>query len=206
MSKKIIISVIAVIILALIGGGVWYLNKYQISSNKGQVTKNNGQENTPEIGNQNQPSTIENQKSEIINTNDWLTYHNEEYGFEVKYPNTWLLNNTQSGIYIKYQKDWEFGMKEGFSAFGVSIIKENLQEFIKSYDADFLDGEPLTKIIKEEKYDLEGIPATKLTSNNAEGINGNFIFVKYNKNNYLITFNENEKRHKEILSTFKFIK
>jgi hypothetical protein len=91
MSKKpIIITIISLVVIALIGGGaVWYLNKYQISSNKGQVTKNNGQENTPEIGNQNQPSTIENQKSEIININDWLTYRNEEYGFEVKYPKEW---------------------------------------------------------------------------------------------------------------------
>lgn len=186
MSKKIIISIVAVIILTLIGGGVWYWQKSETVNPP--VTEN------------------ENPKSETINTDDWQTYRNEEYGFEVKYPSTWLLNNTQSSIYIKYKKDWEFGMKEGFSAFGVSIIKENLQEFIKSYDSDFLDGEPLTRIIKEEKYDLEGIPATKLTSNNAEGVNGNFIFVKYNKNNYLITFNENEKRHKEILSTFKFIK
>jgi len=193
MSKKqftITISIV-VVILAAVGGAVWYAQSYKQSQN-------------PPVA-ENEPEQTASSTTEDIDTSDWLTYRNEEYGFEVRYPETWVLQNTQSGIYIKYQKEWEFGMEEGFSAFGVSVIKENLQEFIESYKSDFLNEKPLTRIINKEVYILANIPATKLTSNNAEGINGNFIFAVYNGKNYLITFDENEERHKEIISTFKFI-
>ena len=73
MKKPVIITIIFVIILALIGGGVfWYLKEKDKPANP------------PVTENENQPS--ENPKSEIINTDDWQTYRNEEYGFEVRYP------------------------------------------------------------------------------------------------------------------------
>ena len=78
--KKSIIIIGIIIILTLIGGVVWYWQKYQGASIKGQ-------------GNDGQSSDVGNQQSEIINTKDWQTYRNEEYGFNFKYPQEWQVEN-----------------------------------------------------------------------------------------------------------------
>jgi uncharacterized protein YxeA len=102
MSKKtIIIGIITVILLALIGGGVfWYLNKHQ--------GEDNGQEVNPAVaGNENQPgdntqAENNNQQSEI-DTSNWQTYRNEEYGFEVRYPEGCIIRELQAA-HMRYPK------------------------------------------------------------------------------------------------------
>jgi len=80
--KKSTLIASVIIIFALIGGGVvWY------AKNKPESV------NPPAMGNENQPAEIKNQKSEIINTDDWQTYRNEEYGFEVRYPREWTIKD-----------------------------------------------------------------------------------------------------------------
>src|SRR3989338_1795235 len=79
MNRKIIITIISLIILVLIGGGVvWYLKVYKSAPNQ-PVTKNGG----------NATAT----STEEIDTSDWLTYRDEQYGFEVKYPREWDIQN-----------------------------------------------------------------------------------------------------------------
>jgi hypothetical protein len=47
-------------------------------------------------------------KSTTVDTSDWLTYRNEQYGFEFKYPKEWKLftkiNNGYSHIGFSYNK------------------------------------------------------------------------------------------------------
>jgi hypothetical protein len=80
--KKYIVIVSVVIILAVVGGAGWYLKERRTEGNP------------PVTATENLPSDIENQKSAIINTDDWQTYRNEEYGFEVKYPREWEIKNS----------------------------------------------------------------------------------------------------------------
>ena len=66
-NKKIIFSVIVVIIA---GAGVLGYLEYK----KNRVENPGGQ-------------------TTGINTSDWLTYRNEEYGFELKYPGDWEVDS-----------------------------------------------------------------------------------------------------------------
>ena len=87
MSKKIIISVVAVVILALIGGGaVWYFKQSNKPVNP-PVT-----ENDP---GQNASTTTEN-----VDTSNWLTYRNEEYGFEFRYPKDFIANESKVATWV----------------------------------------------------------------------------------------------------------
>ncbi len=74
MQKKLLI--LAVVVLVLIGGAVFVWEK--------KTSQEMPQSELKEV-----VKIVENTDTNYVDISDWRTYHNEEYGFEIKYPSEW---------------------------------------------------------------------------------------------------------------------
>lgn len=90
--------IIAVAVIALLGGGGLYFyktnNKQPTTDNKtlietGLDTKKRAEELKNKIEEQNKSAVDE------INISNWITYRDHQNRFEIKYPNNWYIFNTQ---------------------------------------------------------------------------------------------------------------
>ncbi len=66
---------------------------------------------------------------------DWVTYRNEEYGFEIEYPNDWKVNNFTEGV---------FNFSQPFSNQGYQVQIEKTEA--NNLD-DYLDGKKKNNFI-----------------------------------------------------------
>jgi len=96
MSKKAIITVvIAVVVLAVVGGvGFWYVYSQKKPVNS-PVVDNGVEVNGDNLGVNDLGTEVkELDLGELeLDTSDWLTYRKEEYGFEFKYPASLFIRN-----------------------------------------------------------------------------------------------------------------
>ncbi|MBD3244963.1 MAG: hypothetical protein GF335_03145 [Candidatus Moranbacteria bacterium] len=225
-SRNILTIIVSVVITALIVGGVVYAwqkispNKTEQSLQREIISLQNQIKELQGSMEQKQPVTLQeednkkqpvtpqeednkNQTSTEPTTPDnWKTYSNDELGYSIDYPSEWKAKEHKEGkVYISYPGPRQ--MPEGGGSIVISVEDKTLEQFIEQYN--MLDGgTSLSKIIKQERYTLNGIKGYKLVGTTAIGIDRSFIFISRANKSYIIRFHDHDDDQLEIIETFRF--
>ena len=99
-----------------------------------------------------------------IDTSNWKTYRNEEYGFEVKYPEEWFVKGEKNGISLLSPRDLEIislpnrEIPVGFFITSYNVdSKAQLYEWIKSQTQASPQKENIVGLYEEYSIYTPGI-------------------------------------------------
>ena len=217
MLKKFLI--ITILILILLGGIIVYalfLDREEpvkpVDNNSStEISKpdDNNENNQNEYENENQ-DTIENNDISEIDSSDWKTYINEEFGFEIEHPKDWRISTRD------YRPRGYKIFISGSSNIGdplyapLSITVRDNKERL-SVEKWFQKNYPKDDISKLQNVKFNGIDGIRFSNWPSANIIGSFYFSNKDKIYEIRSLDsqenvENQRMMTEkMLSTFKFI-
>ncbi|MBZ9572156.1 hypothetical protein KJA15_02405 [Patescibacteria group bacterium] len=132
-------------------------------------------------------------------TANWEIYRNEEYGFEIKYPDIFTINTSYSDIIVVFSPREKYACNPTIRLFEGTI--EGYEESLKA--------DPLTEIISKKDIFINNYKGVEIRSVTYEmGLVDICVLLPYNSKIYKICACEEsdmEDIFKQMLSTFRFI-
>ncbi len=142
-------------------------------------------------------------------TADWQTHRNEEYGFEVRHPDTWIAESIDRGIRLTDVYNFNETFNVNVSPLGINIEKTNFGFIQEWFDNEFSDRIP--ELIPEyDEIAINSIRGIKFSDPISMGGCGEkHVLIKnskvYSIERYGETCDYSNELFDQILSTFKFI-
>src|SRR3989344_1188639 len=199
--KKIILWVIIVFLVSIMGY-FWIRNTI---NNFQKLDVNINQIKLPEI---------QIPKDEI---SDWKTYKNDEYGYEIKYPNDWYVKEIEQGIVeggVYFSPHRPDEIETGGIAFTNEALSVSIDSIIQESSLLKFAGNYLNLSVAT-KFEIENIKISEIDGIKVKivcegvGCDNPHWFVVNNNNIYIFNSNLSSKdkidSFEKILSTFKFI-
>ena len=154
------------------------------------------------------------EESQEIDTSNWKTYRNEEYGFEFMYPGTLSVKD-----WAYKTPNWELLLYIGQNKnIGDGVVSIGVEKNIKTFDAEKIFWPiPRENIkIKEVMIDKDDNYKAKEVVVNFYAVDGNNNTLNYFVENsgklFIITYNQERNAElgknifEEVVSSFKFIR
>ncbi len=152
MKKQTTTIVSLLVLLLIILGGYWIWQVNQSKPNQDQNTQQNVDQNTNQTQ---EPEVI----TSDIDTSDWLTYRNEELGFEFRHPaNVTLVEESDDQIFQK-KLLFKFPDKEGY--FWLSVKENPLHLNAVEIKDKFYKNDTYSYHYAEKFISIDGIESYK---------------------------------------------
>src|SRR3989338_5475983 len=158
---KTILAIAIIIIIAILAIAFWPKQDQPSNTNQPVITEpddNQSATNPEPTATTTEPEII----TSDIDTSDWQTYRNEEYGFEVKYPKNWEYKIRESGL-IEFADSSKKVYYEDGEIYLISIIvsqfdnNSQLEENISTWkDSKMQRGGWVKNIVIESKRAVQG--------------------------------------------------
>ncbi|MFZ1735595.1 MAG: hypothetical protein WAU31_01530 [Candidatus Moraniibacteriota bacterium] len=141
------------------------------------------------------------QASDAMDTSNWKTYRNEEYGFEIKYPREWVVSQeAKITFFISNESEKVVPLLE------LKVERNGtVEEWVRNFDSN--RSSVYTQIISQEEYHVGRNTGTKIIHSTDIGLNKEVILIQ-NGEKTLIVFSFSDVKsvspyYEKILQTLR---